>query len=271
MFSLEIEADSAAKDLLSAELWEAGSAGIVESERGEGRVTLRAFFDDGCDAAALQSRFGGTVEQHDDRDWIAHSRAQWAPLAVGSRFYLVPDWLDDPAPEGRLRIAINPGLACGTGFQEATQLCLQALERYLAPGMTALDVGAGSGILSIAALLLGAGRAIACDADPVATAIAATNFARAGVDALQLTGSADAIRSGVADLILANISAAASIELGPELLRCLAPGGRFVASGFESHELQEVEAAIIAAGAAIDVVESKNNWRAVIGRAYSNT
>src|SRR6185295_3399770 len=155
MFSLEVECADEARDLLIAELWEQGSTGIVEED-----CLLLAFFDDEADAASLAGRFGGRVVRHGARDWVAFSRTNWARLAVGSRFYLVPEWLDDPAPEGRLRIAIDPGLACGTGYHEATQMCLEAMEEYQRPDMTVLDVGTGSGLLSIASKLLGARRVI---------------------------------------------------------------------------------------------------------------
>ena len=148
MFSLELESDGETKDILIAELWEQGSTGIVEADLPGGRCLLRAFFEDDADEDALVRRFPSRVERHAPRDWVEYSRANWAPMPVGDRFYLVPDWLDDPAPPGRFRIEINPGLACGTGFHEATQLCLEALEEYLLPHMTVLDIGAGSGILS---------------------------------------------------------------------------------------------------------------------------
>src|SRR6185295_16818094 len=157
MFSLEVECADEARELLIAELWDQGSTGIVEED-----CLLRAFFDDDADAASLMARFGGRIVQHDARDWVAFSRTNWAPVAVGERFYLVPDWLDDPAPEGRLRIAINPGLGCGTGYHEATQMCLEALEQYQRADMTVLDVGTGSGLLSIASRMLGARRVIGC-------------------------------------------------------------------------------------------------------------
>jgi ribosomal protein L11 methyltransferase len=130
--------------------------------------------------------------------------------------------------------------------------------------MTVLDVGAGSGILSIASALLGARRAIACDVDPVAVDIAASAFQRAGVGALLFTGSADAIRAASVDLIVANISAAASIELAPQFLRCLAPGGRCIASGFEIQEATAVEAAMERAGGTIERKQIKGQWCALV-------
>ncbi len=179
MFSLDLEAagDKEAKDILIAELWDQGSTGIVESDLPDGRCLLRAFFADDADAGALLRRFPARLERHAPQDWVAYSRVSWEPLCVGARFYLVPEWRDDPPPPGRLRIAINPGLACGTGYHEATLLCLEALEQYQRAHMTVLDVGTGSGLLSIASALLGARRVVACDVDPVAVEIAARMLA----------------------------------------------------------------------------------------------
>jgi ribosomal protein L11 methyltransferase len=264
MFSLELESENEAKDILIAELWDSGSTGIAEEDRPDGRCLLRAFFEDEADADSLLRRFPGRLQRHPPRDWVAASRAGWEPLCAGARFYLVPEWLDDPAPPGRMRIAINPGLACGTGYHEATQLCLEALEQYQLPHMTVLDVGAGSGILSIASALLGVGRVVACDADPVAVDIARGAFQRAGVRAELFTGSVDAIRANSVDLIVANISAAASIELAPQFLRCLAPGGRCIASGFATSEAAAVEAAIEPAGGRIERKQIKGQWCALV-------
>jgi ribosomal protein L11 methyltransferase len=264
MFSLELESEAEAKDILIAELWEQGSTGIVETDLPGGRCLLRAFFDDEADADSLLRRFPGPILRHAPRDWVAFSRANWEPFCVGSRFYLVPDWRDDPAPPGRFRIEINPGLAFGTGFHETTQLCLEALEQYPLGDMTVLDVGAGSGILSIASALLGARRVVACDVDPVAVEIAGANFRHAGVNALPFTGSVDAVRSGSADLVVANISAPASIELAPEFVRCLATGGRCIVSGFEDMETEMVEAAVERAGAAVERKLAKGRWCGII-------
>ena len=118
------------------------------------------------------------------------------PMEVGARFYLVPEWRDDPTPAGRFRIEVNPGMAFGTGVHETTRLCLEALEQYLRPGMRVLDVGTGSGILASAAALLGAERVYACDIDPVAVEIAGMGF----------VGSVDAVAAGAADVVMANIS-----------------------------------------------------------------
>ena len=140
MFSLEIECDAEDLDLLVAELWEQGSEGIVELNA----TAVRAFFDDSADRRKLHEQFPGAHErQEETRDWVQSARNLLQPMEVGQRFYLVPEWRDDPAPEGRFRITVNPGMAFGTGVHESTQLCMEALEEFVRPGMTVLDVGTG--------------------------------------------------------------------------------------------------------------------------------
>ena len=169
MYSVELKCEPEEKDLIIAELWEHGCAGITELSE----TSLRAFFQ--SDAPELQAAFdpwGARWELVEERDWVAVAHARLEPMMVGDRFFLAPVWRDDPAPAGRMRIVVNPGMAFGTGAHETTQLCIEALERHLRPGAAVLDVGTGSGILSIAARMLGAGRVIACDIDPEAVAVA---------------------------------------------------------------------------------------------------
>src|SRR5450759_68630 len=118
-------------------------------------------------------------------------------MEVGRRFYLVPEWRDDAAPEGRFRIAVNPGLAFGTGVHETTRLCIEALERHVRPESVVLDVGTGCGLLAQVAELLGARSVVACDTDPVAVEIARTRVRSARL----FTGSASAVRPRSADIV----------------------------------------------------------------------
>jgi ribosomal protein L11 methyltransferase len=142
-------------------------------------------------------------------------------------------------------------MAFGTGVHETTQLCLEALEEYLTPGMRVLDVGTGSGILAEAARLLGAGFVYACDTDPVAVQIAGSGF----------VGSVDAIASASADLVVANISPEAIVSLTPDLLRVLRrPGGVILASGFERHEVELVKAKLPPARE----LREKGNWALIV-------
>ena len=131
------------------------------------------------------------------RDWVAFAREYLQPMEIGQRIFVVPEWRDDATPPGRIRIEVNAGLAFGTGAHETTRLCLEAIERHLRPGMTVADVGTGSGILSEAAIKLGAGAAYACDTDHGAVIVARENFARAGVAVPVFVGSADSIASAV--------------------------------------------------------------------------
>ncbi len=255
MFALALDCAPWEADFLIAELWEAGCRGITELPDG-----LQAFFDE--EDAALLERFAlnrPSLKPVEVRDWIQISQAAWEPFTVGERFFLVPEWRTDPAPEGRVRIPINPGLACGTGFHEATQLCLEAIEAS-SPFDTLLDVGTGSGILSVAASLLGARRVIACDDDPVAAGIARANFAAASAEVLLFIGSASSVQPATASGIVCNISAAAASRMAPALLRALRPGGIVFVSGFEAQEQTGVEAAIESAGGRIDARRRKNDW-----------
>src|ERR1700686_5159815 len=112
MFSLEIESPLESRDFLAADLWEQGTVGI--SELDDGRV--RAFFEDAADRDALLQRYpGATWRTEEPHDWVQSARDLLQPMTVGARFFLVPEWRDDPTPPGRFRITVNPGMAFGTG------------------------------------------------------------------------------------------------------------------------------------------------------------
>jgi ribosomal protein L11 methyltransferase len=172
-------------ELLTLRLWEAGTLGITE---GDGFVD--AFFED----AAVASQFG-VPEAVVDVDWVARTHEAFPPLLIGEKFFVAAPWRSEPTPPGRLRLVINPGTQFGTGYHRCTQLCLEAMEKLIRPGDSVLDVGSGSGILSLAARLLGAKRVVACDIDPDA----------AGSGSFFI-GSVDAVGSGAFDVVVANIN-----------------------------------------------------------------
>jgi len=256
MFSIEMECPPGRKDLLVADLWSAGVAGIVELSDSR----LRAFFEDHADREDLMNRFHAVSWRcEEERDWVAESRADWEPALVGRRFFVVPEWRDDPAPEGRFRMTVNPGMAFGTGRHETTQLCLEALESFLWPGARMLDVGTGAGILARAAALLGSAPVWACDTDPQALEIA-----RGSAGPNLFLGSVNAIRSASADLVAANISPEAIAMLAPDLLRCLREDGVAVLSGFERHEEVAVRAELERHGGAIREARYKGSWAMLV-------
>ena len=233
MFSLFLTASPAERDLLSADLWEAGATGITEEHDG-----LRAFFNAPTAADELLHRFvqfDPEVHEEEDHDWVAHAQNQWQPFAVGERFYLVPEWRDDPAPEGRMRLTMHPGMACGTGTHAATRLCLAAMEKHIRSGHRVMDVGTGSGILADAARLLGASPVFGCDIEHESTRVAHANV---GDGVGLFTGSARSVRNKAVDWAVCNLNAATLKALAPELRRATRRG--LILSGFREEEAARV-------------------------------
>lgn len=222
MFILTLSCPAREKDLIIANLWERNTEGVIE----EGD-RLQAFFAEQFDAAEFGA-FSPQWSTAEERDWVAETEQSWKPFTVGTRFYLVPVWLDDSAPAGRLRLTIHPGMAFGTGADTTTQLCLEALERHLIEGDRVLDLGTGTGILAEAALLLGAASVMACDIDRDAARQARLNTPQ---DVSVFAGSSRAVRSGSMDLIVANINAHTINVVAGDLLRIARPGGTIVLSG----------------------------------------
>jgi ribosomal protein L11 methyltransferase len=247
MISLYLECAVDEQELLIAELHERGTLGVLELGSG-----VRAWFEDGTDVSDLIDRYDGAVSLEETEDWVRRTRESFPPIAIGERFWLVPPWNQDPAPAGRIRLEINPGLACGTGWHQCTQMCLEALEQYVRPGDAVLDVGTGSGILIAAADLVGAGRAAGCDVDYEAVAIA-----RERIGDRAFVGSAGAVRDRAFDVVVANISAPVVAGLMPELRRVCRVGGVLILSGFTA---APVISGVIAA-------LERDGWQCVISSA----
>lgn len=219
MITVRLACDPSREDQLTALLWELGTTGIAAEPGG-----VRAFFDVPPPLEALAA-YDPRLEILEDIDWVARTQASFPPLEIGGRFFLAPEWSRQPTPPGLLRLVVTPGQACGTGWHPCTQLCLEALARFLKPGASFLDVGAGSGILCEAARLLGAAHIAGCDIDPEAIAAA-----RAAFPFPLFLGSAGAVASNAFDLVAANISADAALDLLPDLHRV---AGTVIVSGFQ--------------------------------------
>ncbi len=260
MDQLTLECSLAEKDLVSAELFGAGTLGIAEEEIGDGRVRLRAWFESAAEIAADFEEFQPVIEPADQADWVGISRAQWQPITAGDKFFLVPEWREDPTPAGRLRLVMPAGGASGTGLHPATRLALRAAEIALQTGETVLDLGTGSGILSAGARLLGAATVLACDIDEQAAHAAREYLRDRGV--LVYAGSTHSLRNSSVDVVLANLSAPALAALAGEITRVLRQGGRAVLSGFTAEKPPRLDRGLL------EVAEEfrEDGWAAWIAR-----
>lgn len=208
-----------------------------------------------------------------DEDWENNWKQYYKPIPIGETLLVLPKW--EPEPEGNTRrvLKLDPGLAFGTGGHATTRMCLEFLERLAAPGKSVLDLGCGSGILGIGALVLGCGSCVGCDIDPKSPEAAADNAALNGIDPesyRMYTGdvlSDKRLRAklgGGYDIVLANIVADVIIPLAPYARECTAPGGVFITSGIIDGRQDEVAAAIEAEGFKIEQHLSEDGWHAFL-------
>ena len=213
-----------------------------------------------------------------ENDWAHSWQKYYKPMAVGERLYIVPEWeRDKGVPEGKVPLYLNPGLTFGTGNHASTQLCLMGLEKYVQPGQPVLDLGCGSGILSIAALALGASTAIGVDIDPKAVDVAYENAAMNGIGRDRYTVRAGDVLSDRAlvqelarqryALVLANIVADVIIPLSAKAGQLLAPDGVFLCSGIIDTRADEVQAALEANGLWVFDRQERSGWVALAARS----
>ena len=217
-----------------------------------------------------------TVQPLPETDWEESWKENYPPQAVGSRLVVLPYWLADSDTAGRLPVILDPGLTFGTGAHASTQMVMEAMEQLVQPGWHCLDLGSGSGILSIAALRLGAESAVGVDIDPKAEDIARENAAYNGFSApafTACTGNVTGDRKLMArlqesryDLVLVNIVADVIIHLSPVLPRFLTDSSTLILSGILYSRLDDVKAALTAAGLEILTVRAKEDWRCITAK-----
>lgn len=242
-----------------------------------------ALLPDGLDPGQImeQLRESGAADYRDgdwtlrdvpDADWVRLTQAQFQPIQVGGRIWIVPSWHrgnpDVPvahkgAADGLVRIELDPGLAFGTGSHPTTHLCLQWLDAHVEGAETVLDYGCGSGILAIAARMLGAGATLAVDIDE--QAVQSTRY-NARVNGVELEAMLpDGLPDGQFQLVVANILSNPLKVLAPMLANRVAPGGHLVLSGVLERQAQEVAGAY-APWIEMKVWQAREGWVCLHGQ-----
>lgn len=262
---------------LAVTMHDAADAPVVEPAPGETplwpETLVEGLFAE-QDAAAVLERLregpppGGwmpaTVGRVEDRDWVREGRDLFRPQRFAERFWVCPSWSETPDPQA-VTLRLDPGLAFGTGGHPSTALCLEWLGAAGLAGARVLDFGCGSGILAIAALLLGAREAWAVDHDPQALIATRENAALNGVlDRLHIEGP-QALDAPPVEVVVANILAGPLVDLAPLLSARLAPGGSLVLAGVLTGQAEAVARAY-APWLALRVDAEREGWVRLCGR-----
>ena len=264
--SLVFELDTGDAEQLTDLLLELGALSVAAEDAAEGTVQEQPLFDEpgeiatwprvrlhvllagdadprglierACARAGVKVPDRLEVEALAERDWVRETQAQFDPIRISGRLWVVPSWHTPPPPPA-VALSLDPGVAFGTGSHPTTRLCLQWLEQHLRGGETVLDYGCGSGILAIAAMKLGAARAAGVDIDPAAVRAAKENAARNRV-ACEFSDSRSTL-AYEADIVVANILANPLKLLAPLLAGYVRVGGRIALSGILERQQEEVE------------------------------
>ena len=252
-------------------------------EKLQGLSHIKVYLED-TDEAGLQRlearvkllKLTMKVEPMAEVDWEESWKDNYPPQEVGKNLVVLPYWLAEDYDGTRMPVILDPGLTFGTGAHPSTQMVMEAMEEMVKPGSACLDLGSGSGILSLVALRLGAGSAIGVDIDPKAEDIARENAAYNGFTApavTALTGNVtedremmDSLRASEYDLVLVNIVADVIIGLSPVLPNFLTERSTLICSGILDSRLEDVLNALTAAGLTVTSVREKEDWRCVTAK-----
>jgi len=249
----------------------------------QGLSDIKLYLEEGDEASlsrlqalTKQLELPMTVKPLEETNWEESWKDNYPAEEVGENLVVLPYWLADSYGGGRIPIVLNPGLTFGTGAHPSTQMVLEAMEQLVKPGSSCLDLGSGSGILSIAALRLGAKAAIGVDIDPKAEDIARENAGYNGFadpEFTALTGNVtadkklmDKLCAGHYDTVLVNIVADVIIGLSPVLPSFLDGESSLICSGILESRLGEVIAAVEKAGLQITGIREKEEWRCITAK-----
>jgi ribosomal protein L11 methyltransferase len=234
---------------------------------------LLALFEADTDETALLAHLqllcGGALPEHhveriEDQDWERSWMDGFQPMRFGQRLWIVPSWHAAPQPDA-VNLLLDPGLAFGTGTHPTTALCLEWLDGQNLDNCSVLDFGCGSGILAIAALLLGAPQAAGTDIDPQALEASRDNASRNGIDPARFPVYLPAdLPQQPADVVVANILAGPLVSLAPQITALVKSGGRLALSGILAEQAEEVRAAY-ASTFDLDPTAVKDGWVRISG------
>jgi ribosomal protein L11 methyltransferase len=209
-----------------------------------------------------------SATQLNDPDWEQAWKQYWEPTPAGNKLMILPAWLDALPWPGRLVLRLDPGAAFGTGTHESTQLCLELLETVIAGGESVCDLGCGSGILALAAKLLGASKVSGVDNDEAAIRAARENAELNGMQLPFIRADLFSEKAwsllNQADLVTANLTADALLTVCSRLRHVLFPGGRLIISGIVRHRQGEVLAAYLQEGYQLKEKRSAGEWVALL-------
>ena len=234
------------------------------AKMGEVRIALQSLKESRSDCGSLLL----TLENLQDADWENNWKQYYKPMEIGERLLVIPQW-EKADCDSRVPLILDPGLTFGTGSHATTQLCLTALEQAVRGGEKVLDLGCGSGILSIAALKLGAASAVAVDIDDKCLDVAYENAAMNGIGRDRYTVLAgdiltdEALKARIGggyDIVLANIVSDVIIALAPAVRPLLKEGGHFLCSGIIDDRAEEVAGKLRDAGLTIEETHSADGW-----------
>lgn len=289
---IEIQDEKDFKDFLeeNKQYWDYVDEDLIREKEGETNISVYVPNDlDGAEMLAQiktsmlelkeldsDSQFGRLeieIENMSEEDWSNNWKKYFHPIEIGKRLLIKPEWEELTQKTDRIVFDINPGMSFGTGSHHTTQLCLECLEKTIKNGDNVLDLGCGSGILSVISLMLGANEAVAVDIDPNAVDTAYDNAKRNGVDISTYKVYAGNVLTddelnkkicGKYDVVVANIVADVIIGLSHKAKEFLKDGGVFITSGIIEEREDEVKEALLEAGFEICETHKRKDWVCIV-------